>query len=289
MGFVESRNAWGAMYRSLLVHLDDSDRCVARVEAAMGLARRFEAHLVGLAPAGRMPASLSFAATVAVAEALESLRATARQRVDDFIAGCHAAGLTSVEGVADAENPVPSLVDHAHCSDLVILGQGEAAESRAVVELVVLQCARPVLVLPYAQVPARMAGSLGERVLVAWNDSSEAARAIADAMPLLRGAREVTVMRCEAPGAALEDLGGAMRVKLEALRHWLGRHGVDAQVRLEASLVDAGNELLSRAADLGADLLVMGAWGRPRWSERMLGGATRTLLASMTLPVLMSH
>jgi nucleotide-binding universal stress UspA family protein len=277
------------MYRSLLVHLDDGDRCAARVEVAKALARRFDAHLVGLAPAGRMPASLSFAATVAVGEALEALRAAARRRVDGFVAACEAAGLTSVEGAADAENPVPSIVDHAHCSDLVILGQGETAESRGVVELVVLQCARPVLVLPYAQRPARVSDTLGERVLVAWNDSSECARAVADAMPLLCEAREVTVMRCEAPGAALEDLGGAMRDKLEALRRWLGWHGVDAQVRLEASIVDAGNELLSRAADLGADLLVMGAWGRPRWSERMLGGATRTLLASMTLPVLMSH
>jgi nucleotide-binding universal stress UspA family protein len=273
------------MYRSLLVHLDDSDHCALRVDVAKALARRFDAHLVGLAPAGRMPASLSFAATVALAEALESLRALARQRVNDFVADCCAAGLTSVEGVTDAENPVPSLVDHAHCSDLVILGQGETAESRAVVELVVLQCARPVLVLPYA----RMATSLGERVLVAWNDSSEAARAIADAMPLLREAREVTVMRCEAPGAALNDLGGTMRDKLDALRRWLSWHGVEAQVRLETTVVDAGNELLSRAADRGADLLVMGAWGRPRWSERMLGGSTRTLLASMTLPVLMSH
>ena len=64
---------------------------------------------------------------------------------------------------------------------------------------------------------------------------------------------------------------------------------MDAQVRLEATDIDVGNALLSHAADLSADLLVMGAYGRPRWTERVLGGATRTLLASMTLPVLMSH
>jgi nucleotide-binding universal stress UspA family protein len=274
-----------AMYRSLLVHLDDGERCADRAEFARRLARRCGAHLAGLAPVGRMPASLSFAATVALAEAIESLRAAGQRRVDDFVADGHKAGLTSVEGVADVEDPVVSLVDRAHCSDLVILGQAEQPAARAVVEQVVLLCARPTLVLPWAG----RYDSVGERVLVAWNDSPEAARAIADAMPLLCQAREVTVMRCEPPGAAFDDGADVMRAKLEALRRWLMWHGVEAQVRLEASVVDPGNELLSRAADLGADLLVMGAWGRPRWTERMLGGATRTLLASMTLPVLMSH
>lgn len=273
------------MYRSLLVHLDGSERCALRADVARQLASRFGAHLAGLAPSGRMPVSLSLAATPALADALDALRADAQRWADDFVAGCHAAGLMSVEAVTDAENPAVSLVAHAHCSDLLIVGQGESPEARAVVEQVVLLCARPTLVLPWAgPLP-----TVGERVLIAWNDSPEAARAIADAMPLLCQAREVTVMRCEPPGATLDDFGDAMRGQLEALRRWLMWHGVDAQVRLEAATVDAGNTLLSRAADLGADLLVMGAWGRPRWTERLLGGATRTLLDSMTLPVLMSH
>ena len=273
------------MYRSLLVHLDESERCAAVADVAMRLARRFSAHLVGLATAGRMPVSISFAASAALVDALDATRAEAMRRANDFAAACHAAGLPSVEGAVDVEDAVPSIIDHAHCSDLVILGQGAAREHRAVVEQVVLQCARPTLVLPYVG----PLDTLGERVLVAWNDSPEAARALADAMPLLCQAREVTVMRCEAPGATLEDLGSAMRAKLESLRRWLAWHGVDADVRLEASTMDAGNALLSRAAGLGADLLVMGAWGRARWTERMLGGATRTLLDTMTLPVLMSH
>jgi nucleotide-binding universal stress UspA family protein len=273
------------VYRSLLVHLDESDRCAANADVAMRLAHRFSAHLVGLATAGRVPASLSFAASAALVDALDAMRAEAERRVHDFVAACHAAGLSSVEGVVDAENAAPSLIDHAHCSDLVILGQGSGREDRAVAEHVVLQCARPTLVLPYAG----HVGTLGERVLVAWNDSPEAARALADTLPLLCQARTVTVMRCEAPGAALDDLGGAMRAKLESLRRWLAWHGVDAEVRLEVSTMDAGNALLCRAADLGADLLVMGAWGRARWTERMLGGATRTLLDTMTVPVLMSH
>lgn len=273
------------MYRSLLVHLDDSDRCAVQAEVAMQLARRFGAHVVGLAPTGRQLASMSFELTAALADAMDAVHAAGQRRVDDFVAACHAVGLNSVEGVADAEEAVPSLIDHAHCSDLLIMGQGRSAEARAVTERVVLSSGRPTLVLPWAGVPA----PLGERVLVAWNDSPEAARALSDALPLLCQAREVTVLRCEAPGPTLDDLGPAMRAKLEALRRWLMWHGVDAEVALEMAGADAGNTLLSRAADRGADLLVMGAWGRSRWSERMLGGATRTLLESMTLPVLMSH
>lgn len=273
------------MYRSLLVHLEESRHRAARVDVAQRLARRFEAHLVGLAPTGRLPGSIGFAVAAAMGDVAEAARAEGRQRADAFVAACKAAGLTSVEGIADAEDAVVSLVKHARFSDLVVLGQGEDAEARAVVEHVVLGCARPVLVLPCAPAPE----SLGERILVAWNDSAEAARAVADAMPLLRRAREVTVLRCEAPGAALDDLGGALRDELEALRRWLAWHGTEAQVRLEVSSTDAGNALLSRAADLRSDLLVMGAWGRSRWTERMLGGATRTLLHGMTIPTLMSH
>ncbi|MGQ3050174.1 MAG: universal stress protein [Roseateles sp.] len=273
------------MYRSLLIHLDEGAHCAARADVAQRLARRFGAHLVGLAPSGRTPVSLSFAATAMLAEAAQAVRADAQRRADDFVAACHAAGLMSVEALADPEDAVVSLVDHAHCSDLVILGQGEDAAARAVVEHVVLECARPALVLPYAGT----VDPIGERVLVAWNDSPEAARALRDALPMLRQAREVTVMRCDAPGGSVEELGAAIQGKLEALRRWLMWHGVDAQLRLEVSDLDAGELLLSRAADLGADLLVMGAWGRARWTQRWLGGATRTLLDSMTLPVLMSH
>lgn len=277
--------AEAVLYRSLLVHLEGGSPRAVAVEVAQRLARRFEAHLVGLAPTGRLPTSVGFAVAAAMGDAAEAARVEGRRRADAFVATCGAAGLTSVEGIADAEDAVVSLVRHARFSDLVVLGQGEDAEARAVVEHVVLACARPVLVLPCGDAPP----TLGERILVAWNDSAEAARAVADAMPLLRRAREVTVLRCEAPGAALDDLGGALREELEALGRWLAWHGVEAQPRLEVSGTDAGNALLSRAADLGSDLLVMGAWGRSRWTERMLGGATRTLLHGMTIPTLMSH
>lgn len=271
------------MYRSLLVHLDDEARCAARVDLAIRLARRLECHLVGLAPTARTPISLGLEGSVMLEQAMEQLHRTAERNARGFEESCRAAGLASVESVVDTEDTARSVVSHAHCSDLVIIGQAEQPAAREAVEQVVLQSARPTLVVPYA---GRL-DTVGDSVLVAWNDSPEAARAASDAMPLLCRAREVTVVQCETP---FDPAGGSdAHEKLEALRRWLMWHGVEAKVRREATQIDVGNALLSRAADLGADLLVMGAYGRPRWTERVMGGATRTLLASMTLPVLMSH
>lgn len=271
------------MYRSLLVHLDDHPSCLARVDAGITLARRFEAHLVGISAVGRMPTSLGFGSGSLLGPALDGLREAARRRAQAFDARCRDAGLVSVETVIAADDALPALVSHTYCSDLVVLGQAEEIEDRPLVEDMVLQSARPTLILPYAAPPS----TLAERVLVAWNDRPEAARAIADALPLLSRAQEVVVMQCE---TALDAAPAqSARHRLEALRRWLMWHGVEAQMRLESSPIDVGNELLSRAAELDSDLLVMGAWGRPRWAERILGGTTRTLLARMTLPVLMSH
>jgi nucleotide-binding universal stress UspA family protein len=124
--------------------------------------------------------------------------------------------------------------------------------------------------------------------MVAWDGSREAARALADALPFLIRARQVTVA-CLDPSASVRGADAPARDRLVAYLH---RHGVTA--RLESDNVGdedlaVGDWLLSRVADLGGDLIVMGGYGHPRWRERVLGGATRMLLARMTVPVLMSH
>lgn len=280
-------------YRSLLVHLDDSPRCAARVDLAVALARQFDAHLVGLATAGRLPylaetgGALGSPGLEAIAQAMDSLREMAAQRAETFRARCADAALRSVETVVDDQDDASSLVYHSHCSDLVILGQADPARSghlatRAMVEQVVLANARPTLIVPFAG-PVD-AAAMNRCALIAWNDSRESARALADALPMLTRVDEVHLMRVDAPGEDTPSTG-----RLEAVRQWLAWHGVDAQLHREVSEIDVGNALLSRAADLGAGLVVMGAYGHSRWSERMLGGASRTLLTSMTVPVLMSH
>src|SRR5207244_3808336 len=100
-------------------------------------------------------------------------------------------------------------------------------------------------------------------------------------------ARDVTIVTWRKPGTVADD--DRMRAQLDALSRWLMYHGVTAQVRLESTSGPIADAMLSYVADRGIDLLVMGAYGHSRWSERLLGGATRGLLHSMTVPVLLSH
>jgi nucleotide-binding universal stress UspA family protein len=150
------------------------------------------------------------------------------------------------------------------------------------VESVILHSARPTLVLPCAG----NFESVGNRVLVAWNDSREAARAVSDALPMLQRAKQVEVASWSEGGSAEEK---TMRPELDALHKWLKWHGVSAQLQVEPVGAGIADAMLSHAADTTADLIVMGAYGHSRWAELVLGGATRGLLASMTVPVLMSH
>lgn len=275
------------MYRSLLVQLDGREGSSGPVDVALRMAQALDCHLVGLAPTGRLPVPMGgepglIGVEQAYMEAAERLRLRAEASAQRFEARCRAEKLPSFETTVDDEDVARSVIHHAHCSDLVIIGQAREGGDRGAVEQMVLQSARPVLVVPYA---GRFE-TVGQNVLVSWNDSPESARAVADAMPLLCRARQVSVVRYEEPlGLNSEE----MLSSLEALRRWLAWHGVEAQVQGTVAVIDVGNALLSHAADSGADLLVMGAYGHSRWSERILGGTTRTLLQSMTLPVLMSH
>lgn len=275
-------------YRSLLVHLDTSPTCAARVTQAIELALVMECHLVGVAPTGLLAVPVIPDSATALGEfgetAWELMLDQAQQAAGRFTAACAVAGLKSCESLVDHADAAASIVRHAHCSDLVLVGQADPArpdhrEQRAFVEQVILHSARPTLILPYAG----RVESLGQRPLLAWDDSREAARAAGDALPLLRRADEVLVYSWR------EDPVVDLRRRLDALRQWLSWHGVVAQVREEGSGVAVADALLSRAADCGSDLIVMGAYGHARWTERILGGATRGLLDAMTVPVLMSH
>jgi nucleotide-binding universal stress UspA family protein len=147
---------------------------------------------------------------------------------------------------------------------------------------VALLTGRPIFVVPYTGTFT----NIGRKVLVGWDASREATRAVHDAMPLLAGASSVTVITIDAKET--EDGHGEIPGADIALH--LARHGVSANVERTVSAdVGIGNTLLSRANDLEADLLVMGAYGHSRVHELLLGGATRTVLAGMTLPVLMAH
>lgn len=284
-------------YRSLLVLLDQSNHHARRTEVAIRLAKHLDCHLVGLAATGLvdLPSSPSAAGALAAyaAQAWDALREEAVRSTQAFRDACRGADLKACETVVDEADKAASLLHHAHCSDLVLLTQPDPdapdrAMAQEMVDQVVLRSARPVLLLPYvdAIVQVDRLGA-GSHVMVAWDDSPEAARAVSDALPLLTKARKVTVVSWRERGQSVDD--ATLRRRLDALGRWLLWHGVSAEVKVEATSAAIADAILSRAADLEADLLVMGAYGHSRWSEVLLGGATRGLLSSMTLPVLMSH
>jgi nucleotide-binding universal stress UspA family protein len=258
-------------YKNLLVVVDNGANAAERLRIGAALAERFEAHLAALyvAPLSN-PASPD-----------AGMRARA---LFEETAG---ARIPRAEWRTAHGFPTDVAAVHARYADLVILGQIDPTDRTAAIdsprpEDVALSAGRPVLVIPYVG----KFRSLGQRVLCGWNASREATRALNDALPLLRTADSVTVMTID-PLISREAHGEVPGADI-ALH--LSRHRV--RVSTEATVsggIGVGNVLLSRASDLAADLLVMGAYGHSRLRELVLGGATRIVLESMTLPVLMSH
>jgi nucleotide-binding universal stress UspA family protein len=277
-------------YKTILVHLDRGARRSERLELAFKLADRYDAHLVGLfaLSAVRMPSYVRADTSAMLIAAQNRQRAEAAGEAEaEFRASMARYGGVKAEWRASNADALSAAQLNARYSDLVIVGQSERnAEEEAglapgFVDELVLSCGRPVLLVPYVgRFP-----EAGKIALVAWNASVEATRAVADALPLLARAESVNVVVFETGrvGDHGEEPGADAAL-------YLARHGVKATVsRYGSPDIDIGSQILSRAADLGADLIVMGAYGHSRMRELVLGGATRTLLESMTAPVLMSR
>lgn len=174
----------------------------------------------------------------------------------------------------------------ARYCDLIVVGQHDPREPSPVVmpdfpQYVVLNSGRPVLITPYAG----RYETIGNRVLIGWDGSMAATRAVTSALPLLRRAQLVEVAAINAGAQS----NGQPPTPGSELAVYLARHQVKVDVLLQESAHDAGSALLSLAAERNSDLLVMGGYGHSRFREILLGGVTRTVLESMMLPVLMSH
>ncbi len=274
-------------YKTILVHIDSGKRCPVRVELAIRLARRFESHLVGLhalapfEPPGYVMAEMG----PAIMEAQQLVTAAETTRTEtEFARQTSAAGVRSVEWRTAVDELVEVVGLHARYADLVVIGQSDSADKGRVPDEfpahLVVSAGRPVLIVP----SAGTFPTLGKRILVAWNASREASRAVTDAIPLLQQAESVHIMAVNPKPVEHGAVPGA------DIGLYLARHGVRVEVKSDhGAEIDIGNELLSRASDLDSDLIVMGGYGHSRLSEWVLGGATRTILESMTVPVLMSH
>lgn len=278
--------------KDLLVHLDGSPQAAARLEFAVALAARHGAHLVAL---HAVEAGLPFGLTgemggAALTQLLERMRAEANQEAarlkTTFEAATRREGLSG-EWREALEAPPETVAQHARYADLTILGQPEPGTPTAGLNELVLEAAlfvsgRPVLMLPYA---GRFDAAF-ETVLVGWNGSREATRAVHDALPLLQAATQVRVLSINPRGG----VGGHGDVPAADIALHLARHGVSATAQHSvATEISEADVLLNTAADLGAELLVMGAYGHSRLRQMVFGGVTRGILARMTVPVLLSH
>lgn len=277
-------------YRTIVVHLDASERAAYRLDFALSVARRFKAHLNAVFEVFALqPRAFQFITRTAVwYEDSDPGRADRRHSLERlFHAGLARNGLSG-DWIEAHDQPGGAVARLGRCADLVIAGQPDPNDPEAYVadhfaETLVMTSGRPVLLLPYAGVFA----NVGDDVLLAWDASREASRAAYDALPFLQRAKQVTVVSVN----AVTDRIAGTRIPGADIASTLARHDVRVTVRDidEHADVPVGNVLLSEAERSGARLLVMGGCGHARWQEVLLGGATRTLLRSMTLPVLMSH
>ena len=275
-------------YKTILVHCDVSRGTAGRLRIAADLADRFGGHVIGLyvrrafqAPAftDAGPAMDSLYRTYETTVRAEEAMATAAFR--DAVGN---QGLSSEWRVADGYVD-EILAAEARVADLVIVGQAEpdsppTTTPADLAEGIAMAAECPVLIVPYVGA----AKPPGKTVMLCWNDSREAKHAATAALPLLVAADKVIVLIID-PKAdrSREEPGADVAV-------WLARHGVKVTVQRDSAAdSDVGGVILSRAADHDIDLIVMGIYGHSRLRERVLGGASRTLLASMTAPLLVAH
>jgi nucleotide-binding universal stress UspA family protein len=274
-------------YRSLLLHLDDQPHAAACAYQAALLAIAFQGRLVGLSCRQTAPwpsdGAMAFMAGDPVTLELQASRRAALARELAFSRRCARAGLESFETASDVGDPAAAIAGRALAADLVVMGQADPAHAgheqrRALLDAVLRRSVRPVLVLPWAGTHQAVAGPL----MIGWDESACAARAVSVALPLLRRARAVHLV-------LLETRDDRARERLRQAARWLARHGIVVHPRVRVSDAPAGRALLHESADVGATLLVMGAWGRRSVADRLLGSATRAVVEQTALPVLFAH
>jgi nucleotide-binding universal stress UspA family protein len=275
-------------YHTILVHVDLGPQAPDRIGLAAAIAKAHGAHLIGAAMTG-ISRFVYPQGDAGLAQVLDGYVETIHQHTSAalarFEAIAQAHGLVSYETRLIGDDPEGGLLQLSPFCDLLVLGQDDPAHPapgalHGVPEYVMLNCARPVLVVPYAGNHPQLDG----RALVAWNGSLEATRAVTGAIPLLQGCAPVSVVRLEPAAHTAPAPGG-----FDDLAAWLARHHVNVETALHHTGLDAGEALLTLAADMGAGLIVMGGYGHSRFHELVLGGATRTVLRSATVPVLMAH
>lgn len=296
-------------FKTILVHVDESKHAATCIRIASEIALAENAHLIGAAMTG-VSRYLYRDQTIlnndpGLISHMTYLRDRAARALQQFEPMANSIGVNSFEQRVIDDEAAGGICLQARYSDLVVIGQFDPDAASPVVltdfpEYVLLNSGRPVLVIPYVG----QFKTVGKRVLIAWDGSKEATRAVTNAIPLLKRADIAHVVIFD--NDSRTDAHGGQPGADIAL--YLARHGVKVEISLQATGVnqritvdnktgeaqrfsgmDIGNSLLSLASDMNVDMLVMGGYGHSRFRETMLGGVTRTMMQSMTVPVLMSH
>ena len=275
------------MIKDISVSLRMGEQDSPAEKYAISMAAALKAHVAGIAFAYdpvEMMAQWGYMAA-AVGEQWPDYKEQAAATLDGFSEAADRAAI-SFERImvpVDLANVGDRFGGIARRFDLSIVAQPEAekaAVEKMIVSGAIFDSGRPVIVVPYIQTaPFKL-----DRVMICWDNSRPAARAIADAMPLLGLARSTEVV------TVVEDALNEDEPDRADIGQHLTRHGLSVNInRIVREKIDVASALLSHAADSGADLIVMGAYGHSRLREFILGGVTQSMLRSMTVPVLMSH
>jgi len=269
---------------SILLEVDGSERCQTRLNIALALAKKHHTQLTGVYASGEYyftPVYAEAPIPIDIVESCEAqYQAAAIEAEAWFQERCKNTGI-SISWQSASGNVDDLLAKWAHTHDLVIIGQAEGGLLNPDIALqnrLLMKIVRPILLVP------ETAGTdIGRHVLIAWNASNTAARAVQDALPLLQAAETVQVL-------AIQPVDTSERILLADICAHLARHGIDASPQeTDAEGADVSDVLLSCCTMRGVDLLITGGYGHTRLREVIFGGVTRSLLNATTVPVLMSH
>jgi nucleotide-binding universal stress UspA family protein len=276
-------------YKTILVHCDATKNVGHRLGVAAELAQQQGAHLVGFHARPPFQTPVFFDGGFPMDDFFKSYEAAVK--ADLAVASAAFEKATKGRHLSTEWRVVDGFVENdlaiqARYADLLVLGQADPESSLPtptdLPETVALASGRPVLMVPYIGVTSPP----GKTVMLCWNASRESAHAATAALPFLKTAAKVIVLAIDAKSS---PAGHGAEPGADAAT-WLARHGVKVTVQRDvAADADVGGTILSRAADHAVDLIVMGLYGHSRLQEMVLGGASRTLLSSMTVPVLMVH
>lgn len=276
------------MIKDLVVNLGGDGTRDATADYAISMANAYGAHVVGVAfiyePV--IPGSLLGGIPTDLIEVQRDENAkAARTAVANFEVAAKGQGVSAETRLLDASIAGASDLFGriARRFDIAVVGQApreQGVSEELLIEGALFGSGRPVIVVPQIQAqPLKL-----DKVMICWDGSRPAARAIGDAIPLMARAKAIEIVVVTGERDKSGEITGTN------MKRHLARHGIDVEIkRIAAGNADVQTAILSHAADTAADFIVMGGYGHSRLREFILGGVTRSILKSMPVPVLMSH